>query len=728
MSEEERTRRWQRLSRPELETDPIQALRACIAEVRAAPQDLEARRRLRALAAEPAKWDAARAAARRRGARREVARRRRRVLRGARRRPREPRSAARDDRRDGGSGRARARRRSSTTIGSRGCTARAGAWQKAADAFERVATLAHDDRARAALRAAGKLYRDNGRLDRAADVYRAIVERRPCDLDAWRALDAAARPSSGAGARSPRSAARSRSAPTGVEKAALLRAQARALEQAGDASAAAELVAHAPRRTRPTTSAASSTTRSCSRAAARARGRAGAARRASPRRSSAARRPRTSRRCARGSPASSRMRAAIARPRPPCSTSCSPTHRDHLPALERLVWHASHDPRSARPCRGAAAPGGGDARRRRARDMLARSRAARARRRRSAHRAARPRGRDRASSPIDDELQRRARRARIALVVDRAAADATAGEVGEARAPAAHDPRRRAAPRRREPRARRLARTPRTRSRPPSTCGDARDRRPTTSPACSRARPSLRGRACGARRTRRGAPAAARGASPRSPRPRRSRSRSARAASSAGCGARPRIHLGSLAEHPDAPRHARASRRARPRGARRGRARCARRTPRSATRRRCGSIRSARRAWHALAELAIERGDMERAAECLEREATATTEPADRLRLFDALGDLALDVLGDPARAERCWAQVADRGRRAACSTSCSRVQRRRGARIERGETCERLALLVERRARPEGARRGGRSGVRGGRRPRARAQPPPNG
>ena len=40
----------------------------------------------------------------------------------------------------------------------------------------------------------------------------------------------------------------------------------------------------------------------------------------------------------------------------------------------------------------------------------------------------------------------------------------------------------------------------------------------------------------------------------------------------------------------------------------------------------------------------------------------ATLEPATRIRLFDALGDLALEALDDPERAERCWTRIAANG------------------------------------------------------------------
>ena len=126
---------------------------------------------------------------------------------------------------------------------------RAGAWAKAAESFERVAALATDDRARAALRAAGKLYRDNGRLDRAADIYRSIVARKATDVDAWKALDELLSELGRWRELADVRGARAELA-TGVDKAALLRAQARAFEQAGERAAAAEVVKlaaqHAP--------------------------------------------------------------------------------------------------------------------------------------------------------------------------------------------------------------------------------------------------------------------------------------------------------------------------------------------------------------------------------------------------------------------------------------------------------------------------------------------------
>jgi tetratricopeptide (TPR) repeat protein len=61
-------------------------------------------------------------------------------------------------------------------------------------------------------------------------------------------------------------------------------------------------------------------------------------------------------------------------------------------------------------------------------------------------------------------------------------------------------------------------------------------------------------------------------------------------------------------------------------------------------------------ALQALAELAMEHGDHRRAADLLTRQATATDDPGERLRLFEALGDMALVMLHDEDRARTCFA------------------------------------------------------------------------
>jgi tetratricopeptide (TPR) repeat protein len=157
------------------------------------------------------------------------------------------------------------------------------------------------------------------------------------------------------------------------------------------------------------------------------------------------------------------------------------------------------------------------------------------------------------------------------------------------------------------------------------------------------------------------------------------------------------IHLGSLADHPDAPAHA-----ALVAGALVSAAKAEIRAlrPANAEKHYLAAVKldpACAKAWHALAELAMERDDMARATECLEREAAATTEPRDRLRLYDALGDLAESVLGDVARAERYWREVLTIPAReiAPVLDKLLRVQRKRGAAAERGATCERLAGLA---------------------------------
>ncbi len=60
-------------------------------------------------------------------------------------------------------------------------------------------------------------------------------------------------------------------------------------------------------------------------------------------------------------------------------------------------------------------------------------------------------------------------------------------------------------------------------------------------------------------------------------------------------------------------------------------------------------------ALQAMAELAMEQNDPKRAADLLTRQAMATDDPAERMRLFEALGDMALMMLSDEARARVCY-------------------------------------------------------------------------
>ena len=60
-------------------------------------------------------------------------------------------------------------------------------------------------------------------------------------------------------------------------------------------------------------------------------------------------------------------------------------------------------------------------------------------------------------------------------------------------------------------------------------------------------------------------------------------------------------------------------------------------------------------ALQAMAELAMEQNDPRKAADLLTRQAMATEEPAERMRLFEALGDMALMMLSDEERARVCY-------------------------------------------------------------------------
>src|SRR5262249_19033859 len=60
----------------------------------------------------------------------------------------------------------------------------------------------------------------------------------------------------------------------------------------------------------------------------------------------------------------------------------------------------------------------------------------------------------------------------------------------------------------------------------------------------------------------------------------------------------------------------------------------------------------------ARAELAGERGAAAGAADSPERQAAATADPVERVRLFEALGDLAERALADPDRSRSCYEQA----------------------------------------------------------------------
>jgi len=696
MAEDEtyRTRKWQKLP-PKIAIDPIQALRMAIAEIRAAPHDAEPRRHLRALAAEQGAWeqlallleDEARAAARR---------------------P-EVQAAFLEELADVHEN----LDQPLETIAAMEAVVeldpdnvehhdrlawlyrRAGAWQKAAEAFERVAGLARDDRARAALRAAGKLYRDNGKLEQASAVYRAIVDRRPSDLDAWKALDETltklGRWKEVAKVRG-QIAARA----TGVEKAVLLRGQARALEQAGDGQAAAVVVAQASRHAPDNVSGL------VDYADVLARG--GQAREAAEIIAA-----RVDEAIDRGAPtddvAALRLRlVAILDDELGDRAGAASVLRDllaaapeYLPGLERLASHAarSGDRRAHADAllRYAAAQPDRDGR------IILTFEAARRATEAGDHRGAVAALEKLVEEDIDDldleqQLAEELEAARSALVVEQALAEAASGQTqaGERRlrkilGSRPYSPQAAlaladllGAQQRNEEGADILREcleaapdqaAPEQLAKIVKRCGDLVEDRDEAHQLYHEAhrldRKSLPitlalGESCFQRKVWREAA----------------------------------LHLGSLADHPDAAQHATAVanglvhaaqaevRALRPANAQRHLEAAVARDPRCA------------RAWHELAELAIQGDNMARAADCLEREAEATTEPRDRLRLYDALGELALDVLGDAARAERCWSSVASitTPDHIAMLHKLLALQRKRGAGAERGETCAWLADL----------------------------------
>ncbi len=692
MAEEERTRRWQKIERPPMASDTIQVLRLSIAAVRQAPRDPEARRRLRALAAEQGLWDQlallladeARAA----GARPDIAAAFYEELADVHENLDQPLEqiaamehvvALDPDDADHHDRLAWLYRR-------------AGAWSKAAEAFERVGQLAHDDRSRAALRAAGKLYRDNGRLDRAAQTYRIIVERRPSDVDAWRALDdllaELGRWRELAQVRGERAARAER----GVEKAALLRSQARALEQAGDLDAAAGLVAtasqHAPENVSGLVDYADVLARS-----------------GQGREAAEILRTRIAEALERGASsddvAALRLRLAGIL-EDACSDRASAevvldellaAAPEYLPALEQVTAQAATDPdprvhATALLRYAAALPDADD----RSLYVIA---AARRFREGGDHRAA-VTAFERAAelAADDDDLRRELEDARTSLVVERATAEAAAGDstAAERRLRGILTSQRDhvqanlaladllASTGRNEAAAEHLRAT--LEDAPESTpedriaqlvhrfaivmaaLGDVDESHQLLHEAHRLDRSSLPitialGESCFQRKLWRQAA----------------------------------LHLGALAEHPEAARHAAAVATGLVRAAQ---AEIRALRPANAAKHYETAIKidpTCGAAWHALAETAIERGDLVEAASCLEREATASTSPKDRLRLFDALGDMAQDVLGDSDRAEWCWIQIADAGS-ATVLAKLLALQRKRGATTEKAPTCEHLAAL----------------------------------
>ena len=653
MAEDDGTRRWQRFEKP---VDPIQAIRSALAAIRKAPQDPEARRRLHAQGSE--QWeqlavllaDEARAADDPRvavafyeeladvyenldqpietiGAMEKVV-------------EIEPHKAEHHDR-------------------LAWLYRRSDAWIKAAESYERVADLAIDERGRAALRAAGKLYRERGKLDRAADIYRQIVERRASDGDAWRALDEIltelGRWREAAGIRGER-AARAK----GVEKAALLRSQARALEQAGDPGQAARLVEqaqdHAPDNMSGLVDYADVLARE---------GKGREAAEILEKRIDDA----VDRGVSTDDVAALRLRLFDiyddqlkdrARSQMVMADLLAAAP-DYLPALERLAARAARDPdprahANALLRYSAAVP-----------DPLSRGHAvleaARRFREVGDHQAAIAAFED-AGTLIDDPVVRReledARSAssfatllaRVEQLEASGKLDAAAEQLRETLGEAAEA-------------------TPGDQLAPlvyrfalvMAKLGDDDESHTLLHEAYRLDRKSLviqlaLGESCFARKIWRQAA----------------------------------LHLGALADHPEVARHAADVAKGLVHAAQ-AEVRALR--PQNAIKHYEAAARldiHCAPAWHALGEAAMERGEVAQAIDHLEREARATTEPRDRVRLFDALGDLAHDVLGDTERAERCWLQIAEIADVPTLDKLVT-VQRVRGT--VRGDTSERLAELV---------------------------------
>lgn len=691
MAEEERTRRWQKSERYTPLSDMIGLLRTAISAVKKAPADVEARRQLRAIATEQGLVDQVRVL----------------MLDEARANADRPAIAQAfweeladlhetlDQPLEMISAMEQVCAIATHDVDHLDRLAwlyrKAGAAQKAAETFERVGLIARDERARAAMRAAGKLYRDIRQLDRAVAVYRAIVEHRPADAEAWRALDDLLAEQGRWEEVAEVRGQRARRAGSGVEKAALLRAQARALEQAGDITSAAQVVksaaSHAPENVSGLVDYADVLARS---------GQGGEA--------AGILRTRVADAILRGAStddiAALRMRlAGILEDSDPAAARAVldellDAAPEYLPALERVTALAAADPdprvHAAALLRYAAAlPDDAD---RSAYVAAAARRYLDAGDRRSAVRAfeqAVDRG------PDDEALRRELEDARTAAMVEKAVADASAGDASAERRlrqilathrhhlaanlalvdiftatgrldAAAEHLRDSLADAPAELPEDQLARLVLRLAQVMTALGDDDEAHQLLHDAHRLDRRSLPialalGESCFARKLWRQAA----------------------------------LYLGALAEHPEAQRHAAEVATGLVHAAQ---AEIRALRPQNAQRHHEAAIRLDARctaAWHALAEAAIERGDLAAAADHLEREAAATTAPKDRVRLYDALGDMAHDVLGDADRAQRCWSAV----RELAGSDVLAKllaVERTLGRPDALAETCVRLAQLSE--------------------------------
>ncbi len=687
MAEEGKTRRWQRF---ESSLDPLQALRSSIADVKANPRDPEARRRLRAIAAEQGMWD-------------ELAM----LLSDEVNAASSPEHGAAfheeladvhenlDQLLDAISAMERVVElapspRHHDRLGR--LYHRAGATLKAAEAFEQVGLLGSGERALAALRAAATLFRDANRLDRAAGVLRGLLERRPADAMALGALDDVLQGQQRWRELAELRGERARRAESNMERATLLRGQARALEQDGDLTAAAEVVAraakHAPENVSGLVDYADVLARS------------GEGRQAADILTARVE-DAIVRQAAVDDIAALRLRLATILD-DTCGDPAAATAvleqlvtaaPSYLPAREWMAARAAADPdprvHAAALLRYAAVLPDTQ----RCAIVIA---AARRFRDGEDHPSA-VRAFEHATEldPDNDDIRAELEAARVAMIVVRATADRDAGDLASAErklrtvlktqplhvdanlalskvlgaagrhTDAAEHLRGALADAPADQPGERTALLVQELARMMAALGEVDEAHQLLHEAHRLDRRSLvltlaLGESYFARKIWRQAA----------------------------------LHLGGLATHADAKAHPAAVahglvhaalaevRALRPANAEKHYRAAVELDPQCAP------------AWHALAELAMERGELASAADCLEREATATTTPADRLRLFDALGDMAREVLQDPGRAERCWMAIADAGS-ASVLEKLLGVLRERDAGIERATVAEKLAALT---------------------------------
>ena len=562
-----------------------------------------------------------------------------------------------------------------------------GAVQKAAEAFERIGMLANKEQATAAYRSAGKLYRENGQPERAADAYRAVLAHRPEDKEAWRNLEELLEQLGRWQELADVRGELARRSSNTVDKATLLRGQARALLEAGDGAGATEAMVAAAQllpddlvavldhadmlaRTGQGANAAALLAARIEDAATRA---------TSP-----------------DDLAGLRLRYAIVLDDACGDRASAATVLDELlvdhpmygPALERLVWLASHDPNPVVHARaleryaaatedpGAQATAYAEAGRRyrEARELD------------SAIRAFEQ------AAEIVDGVREELEEVRATIDLQRAAQDISSGDTQSAErrlravlevrpfdvdanialadlliatnnltaarehlqqllasAPDDALPKRRLAPL-----AHKCAMIV-------AATGDTEEAHRLLHEAHLLDRHSLPitldlGQSCVERKLWRQAI----------------------------------LYLAPLAEHPDAPRHAARVAQALVHA---GHAEIRALRPANAIKHFEAAVRLDPKcppAWHALGADAMENGDLVRAIECFEREAVNTTDPADRARLYEALGDLALEVMSDPKDAERYWSKAADGNVDVLRKLLAS--QRERNADLEMAETCVRLA------------------------------------